>query len=151
MTDEVMIEIVAPIIGQVIGILLWAALLNAPILQWRARKLKHWSIRYKDAYLVSIKAGLIAAVLSFVVTLGILLLVPADVDPLAQLVGLIVALLSWWLAHSNALLKLSGPHSLLSVSDARAISSSVLGFTLIVPFGAFLGVVLLAGLWSLVT
>ena len=63
LTDDVMLDIVAPIIGQVIGVLLWAALLNAPILQWRARKLKNWSIRYKHAYLVSIKAGFIAVVL----------------------------------------------------------------------------------------
>jgi len=152
--DEWMIELLGIIIGQVLGILLWAAILNAPILQWRARKLKHWNIRYKDAYLVSIKAGFIAAVLSLAVTLGIVLLVPLDadaVDVLSRLVGVVVALLSWWLAHSNALLKLSGPHGLLSVNEARSISGSVLGFMFIVVFGAVLGVVLLFALWSLVT
>ncbi len=151
LTHDVMLNIVASIIGRVIGVLLWAALLNAPILQWRARKLKNWSIGYKVAYVVSIKAGLIAVVLSFVVQLGIVLLLPPDVAPLDQVVGFIVALSSWWLVHSNALLKLSGPHGLLSVSDARSISSNVLGFIFIVGFTASLGIFLLVWLFSLVT
>ena len=120
---------------QAIGVLLWALLLNAPILQWRARVLRNWSINYKDAYFVSIKAGLVALVVADVIISAIFF---SGNPTVAMLCGILFGSVSWWFAHSNALLKLAGPSSLLSAKDARSISASVFGLLFLVVFALIL-------------
>ena len=101
-----MIEYGAALLGQVIGVLLWS-FLNAAILLWRARKLKNWSIRYKDAYFVSLKAGLIGLVFADAAVLAVAFAGNTSED-LLKYVGLLFGVVAWWFAHSSALLKLAG-------------------------------------------
>jgi hypothetical protein len=132
-----MIEYGAAFLGQVIGVLLWS-FLNAAILLWRARKLKNWAIRYKDAYAVSLKAGLIGLVSADAAILAVAFLGNTSED-LLKYVGLLFGVVAWWFAHSSALLKLPGALALLTVKDARAISASVFGFL----FGAYFALALI--------
>ncbi|MEX2163555.1 MAG: hypothetical protein WD823_04855 [Sulfuricaulis sp.] len=127
---------------QAIGVLLWALFINAPILQWRAQKHRDWRIKYKDAYFVSIKASVIALI---VVDVGIFagaLSGNPTVATVGILFGFPLGLVSWWLAHSNALLKLADSSSVLSVKDARSISSQVFVYL----FGVAIAIALVAEL-----
>jgi hypothetical protein len=143
-----MIGLFGIFVTQAIGVLLWALLFNAPILQWRAQKLRDWRINYKDAYFVSIKAGVIALI---VVDVGIFagaLSGNPTVATVGILFGFPLGLVSWWLAHSNALLKLADSSSMLTVKDARSISSQVFGYLLAVAIVVALGIELVRGLMS---
>ena len=121
-----MMEYGAAVLGQVVGVLLWS-FLNAAILLWRARKLKSWAIRYKNAYVVSLKAGFIGVVFADAAVLAIAFSGTATED-LLKYVGLLFGIVAWWFAHSSALLKLAGTSTPLTVKDARAISASVFAY-----------------------
>lgn len=127
-----MIGLFGVFIIQVIGILLWSLLLNAPILQWRSQKHKNWNIGYKDAFFVSIKAGVVALiVIDISILAGALSGRPAIIT-LVMLLGFLLGLVSWWLTHSNALLKLASSSGMLSIKDARSISMQVFVYILAV-------------------
>lgn len=145
-----MIDISAMIIGQALGVLLWSLLLNAPILRWRARELRNWSIGYKDAYIISIKAGFVSFVTADVAVLAAALSGSAD-EELLKSVGLLFGLVTWWFAHSSGLLKLAGQSVLLTVKDARSISTSVFGHLLVGAIVLSLGLLLIVSLVSLLT
>lgn len=134
-----MSELSALIGAQLIGVLVWSSILNAPMLQWRARKLRSWAIEYKRAYLVSIKAGLVGVIIGDIAVLSTALSGNTNERTL-NIVGLIFGIGSWWFAHSNALLKLADPRGSLTVKDARSISTSVIGYVIGAVFA--LGVVL---------
>ena len=121
-----MIEYGAAVLGQVVGVLLWS-FLNAAILLWRARKLKSWTLRYKDGYVVSLKAGFIGVVFADAAVLAVAFSGTTSED-LLKYVGLLFGIVAWWFAHSSALLKLAGTSTPLTVKDARAISASVFGY-----------------------
>lgn len=121
-----MIEYGAALLGQVIGVLL-GSFLNAAILLWRARKLRGWFIRYKDAYVVSLKAGFIAVVFGDAAVLAVAFAGGTSED-LLKSVGFLFGVVAWWFGHSSALLKLAGTSMPLTVKDARAISASVFGY-----------------------
>ena len=122
-----MAELLVALAGQVLGVLLWSFLMAA-VLRGQALKMRSWEVRYKDAYFVSITAGFTSIVFADLASLAATLLSNQNED-LVKSVGLLFGITVWWYAHSNALLKLSGPQSLLSVKDARAISNRV--FTLV--------------------
>lgn len=143
-----MIELSAMILGQTIGVLLWSSLLNAPILQWRARTLKNWNISYKNAYFVSIKSGFMALIIGDAAVLSIALSGNAR-EQWINLVGFIIGATSWWFAHSNALLKLAGPTGILTVKDARSVSASVFGYLIGSLFALVLVVALIASAVSM--
>jgi len=134
---------------QVIGVLLWALVLNAPILQWRARVLRNWSINYKDAYFVSIKAGLVAVIVADAVISAFFFSGNRTMVTVGILCGILFGSVSWWSAHSNALLKLAGPSSLFSAKDTRSISASVFGSSFLVVFALMLIERLVSSLLSL--
>lgn len=134
------------LIGGVIGVLVWS-FLNAGILRWRARKLRGWEIRYRDAYVVSIKAGFLALIFGELAAFAVLFTGNNDAEVLKS-VGMVFGLVTWWFAHSNALLKLAGPSSLLSPQDARALSASVFGYLFGGIFCFALGILLLALLYA---
>ena len=136
-----MIEYGAALLGQVVGVLLWS-FLNAAILLWRARKLKSWAIRYKDAYIVSLKAGIIGLVFADAAVVAVAFAGGASED-LLKYVGLLFGIGAWWFAHSNALLKLASTSFTLTVKDARAISASVFGYLFGALFALGLIVVLI--------
>lgn len=135
-----MIEYGAALLGHAIGVLLWS-FLNAAILLWRARKLKSWAIRYKDAYVVSLKAGLIGLVFADAAIFTVAFAGNTSED-LMKYVGLLFGVVAWWFAHSSALLKLAGTSKPLTVKDARAISASVFGYL----FGALFALALIVAL-----
>ncbi len=137
-----MIEYGAALAGQAIGVLLWS-FLNAAILLWRARKLKGWVIRYKDAYIVSLKAGFWGLVFGDAAVLAVAFAGGTSED-LFKYVGLLFGVVAWWFAHSNALLKLAGTSTPLTVKDARAISASVFGYLFGALFALALVVVVIA-------
>lgn len=141
-----MIEYGAAILGQAIGVLLWS-FLNAAILLWRARTLRSWAIRYKDAYVVSIKAGFIALVFGNAAALAVAV-AGGSSEELLKSIGLLFGVVSWWFAHSSALLKLAGTSTPLTVKDARAISASVFGYLFGGLFALALVVVLIAAVVS---
>jgi hypothetical protein len=122
-----MIELSAMLVGQAIGVLLWSAILNAPILQWRARSLRNWHIKYKHAYLVSIKAGFIALIVGDAAVLSIAISGNTN-EQFLNLVGFVFGLTSWWFSHSSALLKLADSTGSITVKEARSISTSVIGY-----------------------
>lgn len=113
--------VAAELVGAALG-----ALLNAKILTWRAMIIKHWALPYKTAYLVSIKAGLLAVLASIAAQFAVIF--AGGSDELLKNVGVLVALVTWWLAHSNGLLKLAGPSITLTAKEARGISASVFGY-----------------------
>jgi len=136
-----MLETVLLIISPFIGAILWS-FPSASILQWRARKLESWTIKYKDAYLIAVKAALIAAFLADLVIFSLVFAGFSDekvLKPVASLVGLG----SWWIAHTNGLLKLAGPSNLIPVKRARAISASVFGYLFVTLLGIGIGFVLI--------
>jgi len=135
-----MAEYIGGLIGQALGVLVWS-FLNASILVWRARKMRTWAIAYRAAYFVSIKAGYIALVFAHLAVLALLLSGYRDEEAL-RWIGVLFGITAWWFAHSNSLLKLDGPKSLLSVKDARAISASVFGYLFAGLFG--IGLLVLA-------
>lgn len=118
-------ELETVLIGQAIAVVL-GSFLNAVILVWRARKLRAWVIRYRDAYLVAIEAGVVALIIGdaaiFIVSLA-----GGEDEVFLASVGLLVFVGSWWYTHSNALLKLADPRSPLSDKDIRAITVRVFG------------------------
>ena len=136
-----MIEYGAVLLGQVVWVLLWS-FLNAALLLWRARKLKSWAIRYKDAYIVSLKAGIIGLVFADAAVVAVAFAGGASEDLLIY-VGLLFGIVAWWFAHSNALLKLASTSFALTVKDARAISASVFGYLFGALFALGLVVVLI--------
>ena len=136
-----MIEYGAVLLGQIVGVLLWS-FLNAAILLWRARKLKSWAIRYKDAYVVSLKAGIIGLVFANAAVLAVAFAGGAS-DDLLKYVGMLFGIVAWWFAHSSALLKLAGTSMMLTAKDARAISANVFGYLLGALFALSLIVVLI--------
>ena len=141
-----MLELLGLIVGQAVGVLLWS-LLNASILQWRARKIKAWAINFKQAYFLSLKAGLVALVVGDAAVFAITFSGSSSED-LLKYVGLLFGLVSWWFTHSNALLKLAGPSLPLTVKEARAISASVFGYLFGALFALSLVLVLLLSLFS---
>ena len=102
-------------------------------------------IRYKDAYVVSIKAGFIALVFGNAAVLAVAL-GGAVSEELFKSIGLLFGVVSWWFAHSSALLKLAGTSTPLTVKDARAISASVFGYLFGGVFALALAIVLIAAL-----
>jgi hypothetical protein len=50
----------------------------------------------------------------------------------AQLVGVLLGIVSWWFVHRSALLKLEMPRIVVWPKDARAISVSVFGFVMVI-------------------
>lgn len=124
------IEFYAAVSGQIVGLLAWS-FLNAAMLQWRARALENWNIRYRTAYFVSLKAGLIGTGFAWATALAVVFAGIGSTNPLGQLAtGLGMA--AWWFAHSNALIKLAARNSIpLTVEEARAISTSVIGYLLV--------------------
>lgn len=126
-----MIEILTIIVAQTIGELS-RSFLNASILQWRAKNLRNWSISYKDAYLISIKSGLVSLIVCDTYLVAIIFF--GISNKLLNTFGPLIGLVSWWFVHSNGLLKLAGPSSFLSTKNARAISVSVFVYFIIVIF-----------------
>ncbi len=122
-----MIELVAMFIVQAIGVLFWSAILNAPMLQWRASALRSWHIKYKHAYLVSIKAGFIALIVGNAAVLSLAFSGNMN-EQFLNLVGFVFGITSWWFAHSRALLKLADSTKSITVKEARLISTSVIGY-----------------------
>ncbi|HJX11286.1 MAG TPA: hypothetical protein VJ733_12420, partial [Candidatus Binatia bacterium] len=64
------------------------------------------------------------------------------------LFGFPLGLVSWWLAHSNALIKLADSSSMLTVKDAHSISSQVFGYLLAVAIVVALVIELVRGFMS---
>ena len=117
-----------------VGLYLLWTIFNTSILQWRARKLRNLSISYKDAFVVSIKAVLVGMVVGNVVAFAFAFSGNPDLKSIDR-IGFPIGLLAWWFVHSNALFELLGSSSLLSMKDARSISTSVLVhiFVLLLP------------------
>jgi hypothetical protein len=134
-----MAEYIGALIGQAIGVLLWS-FLNASVLVWRARAMRAWTIAYRTAYIVSIKAGYIAIIFANLAVLSLAFAGYKDEEAL-KWTGVLFGVVSWWFAHSNALMRIDGPKSLLGPKDARAISASVFGYLLAGFFG--IGVLLI--------
>lgn len=120
-------------IGALMGLLM-LSFLYAAILLWRARKLKGWAIRYKDAYVVSFKAGFIGLVFGFAAVLTVAFSGGTS-EYLLKYVGVLFGVVAWWFAHSSALLKLAGTSTPLTINDARAISASVFGYFILAMSG----------------
>lgn len=127
-----MAELTGMLIGQFIGILLWAAIFHAPVLRWRAAALFNWYISYKKAYLVSIKSEIIAVLLGDVA----MLLVGYfwKDDALARLFGFAFGIIALWLALSGSLLKIADPAGSITAGNTREISASTIGFIFLLGF-----------------
>ena len=110
---------------QILTILFLSAVLAAPILQWRARKLQDYHLTYKDASILSMKAGFIAVIVrnAFVIALALMGIV---IGPGFKILSILLGVIEWWFFSSNAILKLDNSNSLLTVKDARSISTSTL-------------------------
>ncbi len=121
------LELSAALLGQAIGVVLWAFVLNAPVLMWRARRMQAWYITYLKAGVVSIKAGLVALIVGNIAFLAAALTEAIGEEAL-RMIGFLASTISWWFAHSNALLKLAGTSTPLTVGRARVISLSVFSF-----------------------
>lgn len=128
-------EFLATIVGQILGAILWS-FFNAGLLIWRALKMKHWAVHFRDAYVVSIKAALIAVVIADIAQAAVAV-AGGHSDDLLRNVGLLFGVVAWWFAHSSALLRLAGNSITLTVKEARSVSASVFGF-------AFGGVMLIS-------
>ncbi len=119
------------IVGQAIGVLLWS-FLNAGILRRIARTQRNWNIRFQDAYLVSIKAGFFAVIVTNVIILAITaigLMARREEETIlvfTSVTAFVVSAWSWWFAHSRALLALAKPTDQFSLENAKAMSSNVL-------------------------
>jgi len=105
---------------------------NTSILQWRARKLQNWGISYKKAFYVSLKAGLVGllsqSAIRFVI--GFVGLENAEQEAaFLNLAGFLFLLSGWFFFHSSELIRLAGTSRSLSVSEARAISTSVFWYS----------------------
>jgi len=142
-----MIELSAMLLGQIVGVLLWSAVINAPILQWRARTLRNWYIKYKHAYMISIKAGFVALIVGDAAVLSIAFSGNTN-EQFLKLVGFAFGITSWWFAHSSALLKLADSTDSLTVKEARSISTSVIGYLIAGLFALVLVVGLIASVVS---
>lgn len=120
--------LIAALIGQAVGVLLWAALLYAPILQWRSRVRLSWNLPYKRAVLISLKAAGMAIVVSM------LLVFVADLTnstgPLIEAAISLAAILAWWFTHSTAVLTESQNTISISLKDARLLSAAVMGWAI---------------------
>ncbi len=136
-----MLEFLGLVVAQVVGVLL-GALLNAALLIWRALKLRNWVIHYRNAYVVSIKAGFVAVVCADVATIAVAL-VGGTNDKLLDNVGLLFGLVGWWFMHSSALIKLAGSANPITVKDARALSASVFSFGILFFLAIGVGVLLI--------
>lgn len=139
---NVMTELIELIIIQILVVTFWSCVLNAPILQYRARKLTNWYIDYKDAALVSVKAGIAGVIIGFI-TMFIIALVDNTNIKLLKSLGMLFGIAAWWFILSNGLLNLTDPARTLSLKEARAISSSVLRFYIIFALIVALIVILL--------
>ena len=133
--------IIAIPVLQAIGV----SFLGAWILQLRAQKLRSWTISYKDAFLVSVKAVLLALAFATLVVFLVAFVGNSD-ENLLRAIGQLCWLIAWWFAHSNGLLKLAAPSSLLSPKDARALSASVFAYLAVGGLVVTLVLILFAGL-----
>lgn len=124
-----MVELFAMFLGQVITILFWSLLISTPVLKWRSKKLKNWDIKFKSAYVISIKAALISLILTDILALSVYQLLPVNdvIYSFIPLALLIFCLYILWYAHTNSLFKFSQKSNeiLISIKDARSISTSV--------------------------
>jgi len=120
--------LIATLIGQVAGVLLWAAILYAPILQWRSRARFSWNLPYKRAFLVSIKAAGMAIVVSML--LGFVAGLTNSTGPLIEAAIFVAGILAWWFTHSTALLAESENVISMSLKDARILSAAVMGWAI---------------------
>ena len=121
------------IIGQAIGVLLWS-FLNAAILRRIARTQRNWNIRFQDAYVVSIKAGFFAVIITNVIIVAITVIAliargeEETILVFTSVTAFVVSLWSLWFAHSRALLALAKPTDQFSLENAKAMSSTVLAY-----------------------
>jgi len=140
---------VGTLIVQAIGLLL-LSFISAWILSWRATVLRSWRIPYRSAYFVSIKALLISFVLGVLAarTVGYL---GGPSHGLAQPIGVLLCIVSWWFAHRNALMRLEVPRIVVWPKDARAISASVFGFLMVSLMASSAAILVLVFVISLFT
>lgn len=124
--------LIATIIAQAAGLLVWAALLYAPILQWRSRVRLSWNLPYTRALLISVKAGSMAIVVAMLLgfVAGVTNSTGAAIDTAIILAGI----LAWWFTHSTAVLAESQNTVAISLRDARVLSAAVMGWAVGVLF-----------------
>lgn len=131
-------------LSQILSVTIGALLITAPVLQWRARVQRNWYIAYKSALAVSIKAGVVAVVFGDAAVLSLAFAVAdSDAQQLIESLGGLVGLVTWWFAHSNALLKLGNTEETISLRDARAITTGVIVSVLAVAFAFTLLIVII--------
>ncbi|MEX0450515.1 hypothetical protein V6X62_01625 [Spiribacter sp. 218] len=120
--------LIAALIGQAVGVLLWTALLYAPILQWRSRVRLNWNLSYKRAVVISLKAAGMAIVVSML--LGFVAGLTSSTNPLIDASISLAAILAWWFTHSTAVLTESQNTISISLKDARMLSAGVMGWAI---------------------
>lgn len=130
--------LIAALIGQAVGVLLWAALLYAPILQWRSRARLSWNLPYTRAVVISLKAAGMAIVVSML--LGFVAGLTHSTGPLIDAAVFLAGILAWWFTHSTAVLTESQNKISISLRDARLLSAAVMGWAIGLLFA--LGLVL---------
>jgi len=150
-------EVTATLIGTLIGqavCLLVLSFICAWVLSWRASVLRSWRIPYLSAYFVSVKAVFTSFILGVLATrtVGIAVDYFGGADHgLAQPVGVLVGIVSWWFAHRSALMKLEIPRIVVWPKDARAISVSVFCFVMVILMassGAILAAIFVISLFT---
>ena len=138
--------LIAALLGQILGIVLWTAVLYTPVLQWRTRVRFNWHLPYKRAFLVAIKAAGMALVVSMLLgfVAGATGLLGPGVDGVIFLAGII----AWWYTHTTGVLKESESETLISLRDARFLSAGVMawsfGIALVIGLTIGLAITLLA-------
>jgi len=121
-----MIEYGGILLAQAAGVLV-CSLLTAAILLWRARKRQNWIIPYKDAYVVSLKAGFSSLVIANVAIIAVAYSGIENED-LFKHVALLFGVGAWWFVHTNALLRFASITTTLTVKDAKALSANVFAY-----------------------
>jgi hypothetical protein len=133
--------LIVGLIVQIIIVAVWS-FLHAYILQGRAKKKQNWDLPYRHAYMVSIKANLLAAAAGTGVALALLFSVGAG-EKVINAVNLLVTLPVWWFAHSQFLLSTPTAPNLMQPKQARQISTAV--------FAAFILVAIVIGIVGVVS
>lgn len=104
---------------------------------WRAWATHNWNIGFRDAYVVSVKAGLGATVLAAITTFASALVVGllfGEVGSVGEkglvTLGSAVGIVSWLYLHANALLTAASSTHMRNVLDYHSLSLSwnVLGW-----------------------
>ena len=137
-----------------VPLILWS-LVQAAILQWRARKVKAITIPFFKALYVSIMAccaaiaffpfaGVVTAALgALVVALALGNTTNGAPDEVVTLIASLCTIVVWHYAHSKLLARVAASSAALSPKDARAITSEV--------FAVMIGIMTaIAGLYMLV-